>query len=70
MQLYKYSVTKINGQLDDKTDLRELLNELNLHGKQGYRLHTVLPQLHEGTIQSTILIFETEKPSEDCIAGG
>ncbi|MED2968012.1 DUF4177 domain-containing protein [Bacillus halotolerans] len=57
---YDYCVHKIKGTLDDKTPLAELEKHLNLQGKDGYRLISAIPQVYEGTTESTILIFESE----------
>ena len=57
---YDYCVHKIKGSLDDKGPLAELENLLKLQGEEGYRLGNAIPQVYEGSTESTILIFESE----------
>ncbi|ARD56278.1 hypothetical protein AAYR27_14735 [Bacillus safensis] len=57
---YDYCVHKIKGLLDDKGPLAELEKNLKLQGEDGYRLINAIPQVYEGSTESTILIFELE----------
>lgn len=59
-KVYDYCVHKINGTLSDKTPLLELEEHLNLQGEDGFRLVCAIPQVYEGTTESTVLIFESE----------
>ncbi|MCB6219077.1 MULTISPECIES: hypothetical protein [Bacillus] len=61
---YDYCVHKINGTLDDKTPLAELEKHLKLQGEDGYRLVSAIPQVYEGSTESTVLIFELEYEDE------
>ncbi len=69
MKIYKYNVLNVEGTLDDNTSLKDLTEKLNSQGQKGYRLHTAIPQVKEGTIVSTVLIFEGEDVTEECIIG-
>lgn len=60
MKIFNYSVLKINGTLTDKSPLETLEEHLNLQGEDGYRLHSVVPQVSEGNTEANILIFESE----------
>ncbi|MEC1024393.1 hypothetical protein P9C02_20770, partial [Bacillus paralicheniformis] len=53
-----------NGTLDDKTPLAELEKHLKLQGEDGYRLVSAIPQVYEGSTESTVLIFELEYEDE------
>lgn len=69
VEMYKYNVMHIEGSLNDNASLEELSKKLNARGQKGYKLHSALPQVKEGSIVSTVLIFEKEDTTEDCALG-
>lgn len=69
MKIYKYNVIKVDGSLNDHSSLEELNKRLNQQGNKGYKLHTAIPQFNEDSTGATVLIFELEDKSDECILG-
>ncbi|WP_019241075.1 MULTISPECIES: hypothetical protein [Bacillus] len=69
MRIYRYSVSKIEGTMDQKLPLEELAKHLNQRGKEGFKLTYAIPQVSSGTTESTVLIFEAEDTDEESAIG-
>ncbi|WP_042351637.1 DUF4177 domain-containing protein [Bacillus massiliigorillae] len=69
MKIYKYNVSKIKGSVDAQSSLEELTKHLNHYGQKGYKLSSTIPQLVDGSTESTLLVFEAEDHTEECTIG-
>ena len=69
MDIFKYEVKKIDGKLNDSSQMEKLESCLNRMGNRGYRLMKVVHECSNESTESYILIFEADDRSEDSAIG-
>ncbi|KQU22158.1 hypothetical protein ASG65_20800 [Bacillus sp. Leaf13] len=62
MKIYK--VVKV-GTLHDKNPIFAFESELNIEAQEGWELHSLVPQLDEGSVFNNIAIFVRDSNDEE-----